>query len=73
VVFLGGMMAHSSTWKSFITMGTPLFPKTKFFILLLRSALSSSQISYKNEGGDKAELFANTTDCCCHLFDFNCA
>jgi len=27
-------------------MEAPLFPKTKFNILLLRSALSASQISY---------------------------
>ena len=46
VVYLSGMMAHSSMWKFFIMMEAPLFPRTKFSILLLRSALSSSQISY---------------------------
>jgi hypothetical protein len=46
VVYLSGMMVHSSMWKFFIMMEAPLFPRMKFYILLLRSALSSSQISY---------------------------
>jgi hypothetical protein len=54
-------------------MEAPLFPKMKFCILLLRSTLSSSQYPAQNEGVDKAELLTNTTDCCCHVFDFNCA
>ena len=46
VFYLSGMMAHSSMLKFFIMMEAPLFPRMKFYILLLRSALSSSQISY---------------------------